>query len=904
MGTLLWLGAVGLLIRLWILVGRLTRRVADLEARLPPEAISAAQAADAPSDGSAAAAYEASAAARSTAWARRPAELPPEPKSVESPTLELIATPEAPAAARGTAEWAAGWMDSLVPWVQRNWIYIVSAVSLGLAGIFLVQYGAEQGILTPGLRILVALALGAGLIGAGEVIRRRWGDEGPTSTAVLPSTLSAAGIVVLYAAILAARSLYGLIGSETAFAALVAVSALALVFGWFYGPFLAAAGLTGATVAPFLVAGSSDSPAFLFTYFGLLAAAGLAIDAMRRWGWVSVLALVLAYGAGSLVEATLPGFEGFAALLLWLALAAVTLPRLELWPSHPGPSILEAALRRGEGPAARPVAPTWVAGGAVTASSILLGLASLGTSADGQLVALLGLAALALVLIVWTLQANGLADLALVPAGMFLLMTVQAGVGDLPLAAAFREFTPFAEVGASPPQGAPWTVSLILASATVVSAAAFLRSLRDQWPSVWAAAASIFAPAVAAALELAWEPAQALGPWPWALHLVGLAAFLTWFAGRYAAVDGADRRRAAYATLSALSLIALALFVPLSAAALTVALAGLVVVAAALDRRFRLPEMEWFILAGIAALGWRLTVDPGLPAYLGPTSLGEVLLAYGASLLGLGAARINLPTSRERARAALEGAGLAFVGVFASVLIWRGVQALTPQGNDLTHWSASLLGLIWTALALAQVRRAHLGGALAPLRRALALGEAGLASVAFLAALTALNPAFSRWEQILGPWPVDTLLLAYGLPAVVFGLVSRHARWLERRAILAGVAAGFGVVWGFLAIRRFWGDDLALDSGFVQPELYTYTVALLLAGTVTLYQALARNSASLRRLALAVIGLAIAKVFLVDAGELSGLLRVFSFLALGLALAGLAWLNRWAGARQAALAAS
>jgi uncharacterized membrane protein len=76
-------------------------------------------------------------------------------------------------------------------------------------------------------------------------------------------------------------------------------------------------------------------------------------------------------------------------------------------------------------------------------------------------------------------------------------------------------------------------------------------------------------------------------------------------------------------------------------------------------------------------------------------------------------------------------------------------------------------------------------------------------------------------------------------------------------------------------------------------------VALLLAGGLLLYQALARNSAGLRRLALVVIGLTIAKVFLVDAGELSGLLRVFSFLALGLVLAGLAWLNRWASARQA-----
>jgi uncharacterized membrane protein len=82
--------------------------------------------------------------------------------------------------------------------------------------------------------------------------------------------------------------------------------------------------------------------------------------------------------------------------------------------------------------------------------------------------------------------------------------------------------------------------------------------------------------------------------------------------------------------------------------------------------------------------------------------------------------------------------------------------------------------------------------------------------------------------------------------------------------------------------------------GFTQPELYTYTVALLLAGGVLLQQSLARRSAGLRRLAMAVIAVAIAKVFLMDAAGLAGLLRVFSFLALGLVLAGLAWLNRWA----------
>ncbi len=895
MGTLLWLGVLVLLIRLWILVRRLTRRIVELENRLPREIISVARqvevSADTPTETAPDEPVSAPKPAASAAWARGPAKQATRQNAAADLPANL---PRSQAVPEGTAS-PATWMDRLLPWVQANWIYLISAVSLGLAGIFLVQYGAQQGLLTPGLRILAALLLGAGLIGAGEVIRRKWGDEGRTSTAVLPSTLSASGIVVLYAAILAARSLYGLIGPEMTFGALVLISAMALVFGWLYGPFLAAAGLAGATVAPFLLGESSGSAALLFAYFGLLATAGLAIDSMRRWGWVSLLALILSYAAATLVHAALPGFEAFAALLLWLALGAIAIPRLELWPSHPGPSILEAVTQRGKESAVPPIAPTWIAAGSVMASSVLLVVGSLGGGGDGQHLALVSLALLTVVLILWTERAHGLRDLALVPGGLFLLFIVLAASGDLPVFAAFRGWSAAENLGAA----APWSVSLLLGSAVLVSLAAFWRSFGDRWPSSWAAGATIFAPAVAAALELAWEPAQVLGPWPWALHVLALAGLMTLFAGRYALVDGQDRRRAAYATLSALFLIALALFVLLAAAALTVALSALVLAAAALDRRFGLPEMGWFILAGIAALGWRLTVDPGLLTYLGSAPFGEVVLAYGAALLGLGAARAGLPASRGRVRSALEGAILGYAGVFASVLLWRGVDSLTPRGDDLTHWSASLLGLIWTALALAQGHRAYLGGPLAGVRRALAIGEAGLAAVAFLVALTLLNPALGSGEQVLGPWPLDTLLLAYGVPAVAFGLISRHALWIRHGVILAWVASGFGAVWAFLAIRRFWQADLALEAGFIQSELYTYTVALLLGGGLLLYRSLTRQSADLRRLALVVIGLTIAKVFLVDAGELTGLLRVFSFLALGLVLAGLAWLNRWASARQA-----
>ena len=82
--------------------------------------------------------------------------------------------------------------------------------------------------------------------------------------------------------------------------------------------------------------------------------------------------------------------------------------------------------------------------------------------------------------------------------------------------------------------------------------------------------------------------------------------------------------------------------------------------------------------------------------------------------------------------------------------------------------------------------------------------------------------------------------------------------------------------------------------GVGQAELYSYTIALLALGATLFYQSLARQSAMLRRAGLLVIGLAVAKVFLVDISGLGGLIRVFSLLLLGGALAGLAWLNRWA----------
>ena len=85
--------------------------------------------------------------------------------------------------------------------------------------------------------------------------------------------------------------------------------------------------------------------------------------------------------------------------------------------------------------------------------------------------------------------------------------------------------------------------------------------------------------------------------------------------------------------------------------------------AALLDRRFRLPEMEWFLYAGVVVLGYRLVVDPGL-GWGEAAPLDAFLAAYaGAPLATAAAWWLIRPLGRVRAPVALESAAALFVGV-------------------------------------------------------------------------------------------------------------------------------------------------------------------------------------------------------------------------------------------------
>jgi uncharacterized membrane protein len=245
----------------------------------------------------------------------------------------------------------------------------------------------------------------------------------------------------------------------------------------------------------------------------------------------------------------------------------------------------------------------------------------------------------------------------------------------------------------------------------------------------------------------------------------------------------------------------------------------------------------------------------------------------------------------------LEAGAMVFGALMLNLVQANLMQA---RGMDVdVFWSLSLIALPWMVLALVQA--ALVARDVPPVKgRVVLFGAAGLAAMAALGwSVGPYNPLLAG-PDVAGPLLIDTLTVAYVLPALVLLAGWMRLRELSpafRLGMMAG-AAGLIALWIGLEIRRFWQGPALDVAGVTQPELYTYTIAMILLGAGLLYQAIASGSVTLRRVAMAVIALTAAKVFLIDSSGLTGLVRVFSFLGLGLALSGLAWLNGWAARRQ------
>jgi uncharacterized membrane protein len=138
----------------------------------------------------------------------------------------------------------------------------------------------------------------------------------------------------------------------------------------------------------------------------------------------------------------------------------------------------------------------------------------------------------------------------------------------------------------------------------------------------------------------------------------------------------------------------------------------------------------------------------------------------------------------------------------------------------------------------------------------------------------------------------NRILLGYGLPAVLaiaLALIARTTRPLPYRVVAASAAVTLALFYLTLEVRRlFHGPILAGPT--TDAEQYSYSTIWLGFGIVLLAIGFVLRSQPARFLALGVVTLTIAKVFIVDTASISGIYRALSVIGLGIVLLGIGWL--------------
>lgn len=814
--------------------------------------------------------------------------------------------------------------ESLESRLAARWTVWVGGLALAFAGIFAVKYSIDQGLLSPAVRLSLAALFGLTLMVVGEVLRRRTAlDTAKTfANAMIPGVLTAAGSLTLFGVVFASHEIYAYIGPATTFLLLCAISLATLALSLLHGQGLAGLGLIASFVTPLLVHSEHPSPWPLFGFLSIAWIAGTLASKLRQWRVTPAIANAGLVGWAILYVMGANPFQVLPVVLTLLimiaGLAFIWPGRLTSAPSVPATEPLESEAVVPEG-AEQPesaevpaiektpikttspwelllapphMASTLVAAIGTTITAVIFlapDLVSSGYIFTGFIVLTLALALF-----------GAARKYAIYPA----IFSAIAALGGLNVVVAATSTSTFATNTTTAPK-APVYFDPVLVTWIALGLGAFfaamgiaLNLLRrgEQSPHtiVWSVISAV-TPLALATISFVY-----FGNYFFDLQhgLFAIVLGFAYLAGAFMAFRSPefDGRyvftRDLFVAASWASFL-YALLVMTNDAPTTIGAAILGFVYLLAGRTKAWPSLPWAMAAAAIFVAGRIAWEPTI---VGVTHLSKtpvfnaLLLGYGTpSLLLIISAWLMRNSPDLRIRSVLEALASLFALLTIAILVRHAMNGgvLNDATETLAEQSICTLLTIGASVTLMAL----------DLRQPSIVFRTGSMAVGYISMVfvisahyVGLNPYFTG--EPTGKIPVFNLLfLAYLLPGLAYGFAALFAR--ARRPlhyVIALALTGASLLFAYVSLtvrRTFHGADISEWKGFLQPELYTYSVVWLLLGVALLVVGYRFRAKSLRIASAVLVLIAVVKVFLVDMANLEGLFRVLSFIGLGVALIGI-----------------
>ncbi len=720
----------------------------------------------------------------------------------------------------------------------------VGGIAIALAGIFLVKYTIDAGLLSESVRVILGAVLGLSAISVGFKLHSR--------ASSVAQSLVAAGIVDLYAVVWASAKLYDLIPESVGWILMAATTVAAVVFSLRFGAFVAGLGFVGGFSMPLLLGIRVLDPSMLFVHFVLLQIGVMFLATRTRAPGLQAISAIasslwcIGWFLDRLDSTSMP----------WLGLFALTTTVTHTLGSRLAPNV---------SPATKLYA--WLTNSVVLIT--LTGLLAKTNFGTLEWVFLLSFAAGSIVI--------GRIDKA------------QRGLPWMVGAVCAGLFASWAN--STRDTTAIWSVLASLI--TILGVGGHLAARRAVRPEVWIALASIFS----VAFGLIAHHVPLLEPAPWTLIFTGIVALFA--GGSYALLRWRDQfsADAVFVQLCSVGvLVAITAWVAhvefeFIAAWLSIAWISVAVVFSNFALRLRLPQLisAAVALALLAAL--RLTLDPVFhPDDFGATPIVSALpllyTAVAAALLCI-ARRADEAQRSSDAHTLATTARLVILLGSVSVIHHAFTGSLRPSTPEPFEWSC--VATIWLLAAIAMIRFPRFSPS------ATSVGITAMV-LAVVGPCLLVNPLWT-------PWPVAGITLfnmswfIYGLPAAV-GLLWFARAWplpSDQRSIAGTALASIVLTGATVQVRHAFSATSTLDGIFRShapqgAELYTYSAMWIAIAFAFLWIAYKRKAPAVRWASLVVMIATTGKIFWIDTGHLTGLYRVASFLGLGISLLAIGYL--------------